>query len=252
MEEVNTANKRLKLALDNHERDLKEQIEDLDDIESKLNERMDELNNKKQQKAETHGSTNISGDDLIEINAGGKVIAAKRSTLIQLDGTRLEALFSGRWDKKLQRDSHGRIFLDVNPKCFQAVVDYLNELLISSEENLPNLPSVDDEHNHIMKQQIELFGLHRGAMADSNIIEDKATEDQLHSWLKEDDADGKLKLLYRGSKDGFDAKQFHSKCDDQGCTLTIIKTTSGHIIGGYTNTPRAMGNGKKLTKHIYS
>ena len=109
---------------------MKEQIAELDDIESKLNERMDELNNKKQQIAETNGNTNISGDDLIEINAGGKIIAAKRSTLTQLDGTRLEALFSGRWDKKILRDSHGRIFLDVNPKCFQAIVDYLTELLI--------------------------------------------------------------------------------------------------------------------------
>ena len=110
MEEVNTANKRLKLALDNHERDLKEQIAELDDIESKLNERMDELNNKKQLIAQTNGSTNLSGDNLIEINAGGKIIAAKRSTLTQLDGTRLEALFSGRWDKKILRDSHGRSF----------------------------------------------------------------------------------------------------------------------------------------------
>jgi len=61
MEEVNTANKRLKLALDNHERDLKEQIAELDDLESKLNERLHELNKKKQQIAQTHGSTNISG-----------------------------------------------------------------------------------------------------------------------------------------------------------------------------------------------
>ena len=129
-------------------------------MESKLNERMDELNNKKQQIAETNGNTNISGDDLIGINAGGKIIAAKRSTLTQLDGTRLEALFSGRWDKKILRDSHGRIFLDVNPKCFQAIVDYLTELLISSEDNLPKLlPSVDDDEKDIMNQHIDLFGL---------------------------------------------------------------------------------------------
>ena len=28
------------------------------------------------------------------------------------------ALFSGRWDKKLQRDGNGRIFLDGKPKMF--------------------------------------------------------------------------------------------------------------------------------------
>jgi len=234
MDEVNTANKRLKLALDNHERDLKEQISELDDVESKLNERMDELNKKKQQIAQTHGSINISGDDLIEINAGGKVIAAKRSTLIQLEGTRLEALFSGRWDKKLQGDSHGRIFLDVNPKCFQAIVDYLTELLISSEDNLPKMPSVDDEHNDIMKHQIELFKLLRGLPL-SKIIKELTHIDQLHDWLKEDDSDGELSLLYRGSRDGMHGKDFHSMCDHKGSTLTIIETTCGIIIGGYSN-----------------
>jgi len=235
MEEVNTANKRLKLSLDNHERDLKEQITELDDIESKLNERMDELNKKKQQIAETNGSTNISGDDLIEINAGGKVIAAKRSTLTQLNGTRLEALFSGRWEKELLRDSQGRIFLDVNPKCFQSIVDYLTELSISSEDNLPKLPSVDDDYNDAMKHQIELFNLFRGLPL-SDIVKDKRHIDQLHDWLKEDGSDGELSLLYRGSRDGIDGKDFHSKCNRRGSTLTIIQTTSGIIIGGYANT----------------
>ncbi len=68
-----------------------------------------------------HGNPNASGDDMLEINAGGKVIVAKRSTLTQhMVGTKFGALFSGRWEKKLQRDGDGRIFLDVNPECFQA------------------------------------------------------------------------------------------------------------------------------------
>jgi hypothetical protein len=56
----------------------------------------------------------VSDDDIIEINVGGENINAKRGTLFQIKGTRLEALFSGRWDKKLLRDSSGRIFLNVN------------------------------------------------------------------------------------------------------------------------------------------
>ena len=66
-------------------------------------------------------------EDLVKINAGGKVIALAltRSTFTQLKGTKLEALFSGHWDKKLTRDNDRRGFLDVNPVCFQAMVDYL-------------------------------------------------------------------------------------------------------------------------------
>jgi hypothetical protein len=34
--------------------------------------------------------------DIVEINAGGKIVVAKRRTLTQMQGTRLGELFSGR------------------------------------------------------------------------------------------------------------------------------------------------------------
>jgi len=43
----------------------------------------------------------------------------------------LAALFSGRWENQLQRDTHRRIFLEMFPSCFQSIVDYLNELKMS-------------------------------------------------------------------------------------------------------------------------
>ena len=48
-------------------------------------------------------------------------------------------------------------------------------------------------------------------------------------------AGDKWTLLYRGTRDGFGAHNFHSKCDYQSPTLTIIKAKeSGFIFGGYT------------------
>ena len=44
----------------------------------------------------------------------------------------------------------------------------------------------------------------------------------------------KFKLLYRASRDGFGASDFHGKCDNQPRTLTIVKTPNGCIFGGYT------------------
>lgn len=32
-----------------------------------------------------------------------------------------------------------------------------------------------------------------------------------------------LKLIYKASRDGFEAKQFHLKCNEQGPTLTVAK-----------------------------
>jgi hypothetical protein len=35
-------------------------------------------------------------------------------------------------------------------------------------------------------------------------------------------------LIYRASRDGFEAKDFHGKCDNQGATLIIVKAKSGN------------------------
>ena len=145
MEELISTNSLLKAALDNHEKHLSDQLADLDSRETSLTERINKLNQMKSVTASDNG-IDASPDDLIEINAGGKSIVAKRSTLTQLKDTMLEALFSGRWEKRLQRDKKGHIFLDVNSTCFQAIVDYLNEMTISSEDNPPDPPSVDDEN----------------------------------------------------------------------------------------------------------
>lgn len=40
-------------------------------------------------------------------------------------------------------------------------------------------------------------------------------------------------LIYRATKDGFTAVNFHAKCNDKGATLTIVKSKSNQIFGGY-------------------
>eukprot|EP00300_Choanocystis_sp_HF-7_P013446 c18301_g1_i2.p1 GENE.c18301_g1_i2~~c18301_g1_i2.p1 ORF type:complete len:576 (+),score=119.36 c18301_g1_i2:33-1730(+) len=53
-----------------------------------------------------------------------------------------------------------------------------------------------------------------------------------------------LRLLYRGSRDGFTPQAFHSKCDEKnlppdlvGPTLTIIQSAEGFVFGGYSKAP---------------
>jgi len=45
-----------------------------------------------------------------------------------------------------------------------------------------------------------------------------------------------ITLLYRASRDGFAGSVFHSKCDNQGATLSVIRATNGRIAGGFTPT----------------
>jgi hypothetical protein len=41
-------------------------------------------------------------------------------------------------------------------------------------------------------------------------------------------------LLWRGSRDGFSASEFHLRCCGRANTLTIIEDTKGNIFGGFT------------------
>jgi hypothetical protein len=44
----------------------------------------------------------------------------------------------------------------------------------------------------------------------------------------------RFKLLWRGSRDGFFASQFHRRCDGHSNTLTVILDRRGNIFGGFT------------------
>jgi hypothetical protein len=44
----------------------------------------------------------------------------------------------------------------------------------------------------------------------------------------------RFSLLWRGSRDGFEAREFHRRCDDHRNTLTVILDTKGNIFGGFT------------------
>lgn len=46
--------------------------------------------------------------------------------------------------------------------------------------------------------------------------------------------DEEWQLLYRATRDGFEAADFHSMCDGFENTLTVIRTTNDFIFGGFT------------------
>ena len=67
--------------------------------------------------------------------------------------------------------------------------------------------------------------------------------------------DDKWSLLYRATRDGFGAKDFHSKCDNHSNTLTIFKAKqSSNIFGGFTSVEWDSSNGWKsdLNAFIFS
>jgi hypothetical protein len=59
----------------------------------------------------------------------------------------------------------------------------------------------------------------------------------------EDFKQQKFSLLWRGSRDGFKAQQFHTFCDGHPNTLTLILDTDGNVFGGFTPVEWELGMG---------
>lgn len=59
----------------------------------------------------------------------------------------------------------------------------------------------------------------------------------------------RFSLLYRSSRDGWKFKDFHSKCDKKGPTLSLIRSSKGKICGGYTSVSWRSDGGFGGTYH---
>jgi hypothetical protein len=69
--------------------------------------------------------------------------------------------------------------------------------------------------------------------------------------LCEFSVDQKWTLVYRASKDGFDANKFHAKCDDKPNLLAIIKSDNGNVFGGFTEQSWSLKYGSKSDKNAF-
>ena len=73
----------------------------------------------------TVDSAATSNDDpIIEIDAGGKIIRALRSTLTLAPDTMFTFMFSGRWEESLTRHNN-RVFLDHDPELIEIIINFL-------------------------------------------------------------------------------------------------------------------------------
>ena len=108
---------------------------------------------------------------------------------------------------------------------------YCNSFCFKLNKNCDNISFIDEI---FYKPEIKF---------DSKIIKyENNYKNKIIKWLK--NPNNKIKdqnknikeiiLLYQGSRDGYQSKIFHEKCDNKGETLTIIESKDNFIFGGYT------------------
>jgi hypothetical protein len=149
----------------------------LDDRFLQLVKRRSDLEAKYSACAELRGNVKADGNDQIKLNVGGVGVVVKRSVLTLFPDSKLAVLFSGRWDKKLLRDKKNHIFLDVDPVCFQVILDYLTQCSESpGDAPLSCLPEVSEELQTIFDFLCTFFEIFPAAGDDESGSEDQERE----------------------------------------------------------------------------
>jgi len=130
---------------------------------------------------------------------------------------------------------------DADDKLLKKSNEEASNLIKKAELEIENLKDIifDGKIPFFMKNNGQKNGSILGTIKtsritfDSLILFEKYKIEEFFS-LCELPVDLKLDLIYRASRDGFEASSFHSKCDKKANTLVIIKSTSGNVFGGYT------------------
>ena len=255
MENMMNYAKKAKEEMDKHMHKVKEEM----DKQSKnLEERTKELEerekNFEETKKEVSSKYALQGE-ILELNISGKKFTTLQSTIKKYPESMLGAMFSGRFP--ILKDQKGRSFIDRPSKRFSVILTWLQT---GGKLRIPKGIEIEE-----IEEELNYFGLFEEAfpskrkqaakevkvakegnpvpLIDSKIVgENEKHQKKLQEWYLPEGK--KMKLLYRGTRDGFKASDFHGHCDGkEGGTLTIIKTTKGNVFGGFTNVPWTSQNG---------
>ena len=161
----------------------------------------------------------------VKLNVGGHHFTTSLQTLTKDPNSRLAAMFSG------EHDENSTIFLDRDGKHFRFILNYLR----NGELVLPN----DAKFVKELETEAQFYKI-EGILIRLSLFSEILTNEEhisvLLSWLPVHNTGMRrrhLRLLYRASRDGFAAECFHSRCDNNGPTVTIVKSGE-YIFGGFT------------------
>jgi hypothetical protein len=149
-------------ATDDSLKTLEKNIEVTEQQSTELKKRCKDLIDRQEALARQNGGEDAKPCDIMVLNVNGTEMFARRDTLTIVEGSRLEALFSGRWENQLLRDSKGRIFLDLNPLAFRKILEYLYILKIKDEEDdNPGLPYVSKDIKLDFDEHMDFLALYK-------------------------------------------------------------------------------------------
>ncbi|EFA75352.1 hypothetical protein PPL_11429 [Heterostelium album PN500] len=158
--------------------------------------------------------------DPITLNVGGMKFQTSKSTLTKIPGSYFDAMLSGQIDiQSVSGKPNNTFFIDRDGTHFRYILNFLRD----GDTPIPD--SVKPE----VSKEMKFYKLVPPTQSDL------ITHDQfkiINGWLG-----GELsyELIYKGTKDGFESANFHTKCNGKGATLTVVKSSDGNVFGGYNS-----------------
>ena len=177
----------------------------------------------------------------VNLNVGGRRFTTSLQTLTKDPNSMLAAMFSGKFELKPFED--GALFIDRDGTHFRYILNYLRtgKLTLPTDATFAKELLEEAEFYQIQGMIDELVPS-KSILPPSTPIEIflqseiltnyEELQRVLKAWLSP--LQGKWRLLFRASRDGFAAETFHSKCDNLGPTATIVKS-GNYIFGGFTD-----------------
>ena len=183
----------------------------------------------------------------VKLNVGGQHFATSVQTLTKDPNSMLASMFSGRFDMKPSED--GSFFIDRDGTHFRFILNFLRTGKLTLPEGATFIKELEEEAEFYQIQGlIDALGPAKLTVyakrctctpnepfGESTILTNVGYRTILKGWLT-GVLVGEWRLLFRASRDGFAASAFHSKCDNKGPTVTVVKS-SANIFGGFTETP---------------
>ena len=167
----------------------------------------------------------------VKLNVGGHLFTTSLQTLTKDPNSMLAAMFSGKFEMKPSED--GTFFIDRDGTHFRFILNYLRNGELILPDGATFLKELEAEAKFYQIQGIvdELKPKTPKHFEESVILTDENHRSVLKGWLPSQG--GKWRLLFRASRDGFAAATFHSKCDNKGPTVTIVKS-GNNVFGGFS------------------
>ena len=105
-------------------------------------------------------------------------------------------------------------------------------------------------YNNIISEWTKIYKI-KTKIFDSVILNNNERKKEYINKIIEWSGYKSMELIYRGTRDGMTANDFHNKCDNKGKTICLFLNDKDNIFGGYSSIPWTNNEGDKIANDCF-